>query len=150
MKKNDKKRKTKYAISTVFFLIITIIDMVDLYNDIFNGRGHTIKDLVWLVILILVTLGNYYLMKDIGTIDDDDERDDYVQMKTDSTSYYILEWIIIIASVAFSAWGVILYSKNGNEQLAFVLIIIGAVLSSIWILTIIINFIIWLVNYYKN
>jgi hypothetical protein len=34
--------------------------------------------------------------------------------------------------------------------LAFVLIIIGAVLSSIWILTIIINFIIWLVNYYKN
>lgn len=150
MKKNDKKRKTKYTISTVFFLIITIIDMVDLYNDIFNGRGHTIKDLIWLVILILVTLGNYYLMKDIGTIDDDDERDDYVQMKTDSTSYHILEWIIIIASVAFSAWGVILYSKNGNEQLAFVLIIIGAVLSSIWILTIIINFIIWLVNYYKN
>ena len=150
MKKNDKKRKIKYAISTVFFLIITIIDMVDLYNDIFNGRGHTIKDLVWLVILILVTLGNYYLMKDIGTIDDDDERDDYVQMKADSTSYHILEWIIIIASVAFSAWGVILYSKNGNEQLAFVLIIIGAVLSSIWILTIIINFIIWLVNYYKN
>src|SRR5699024_5840576 len=99
MKKNDKKRKTKYTISTVFFLIITIIDMVDLYNDIFNGRGHTIKDLVWLVILILVTLGNYYLMKDIGTIDDDDERDDYVQMKTDSTSYHILEWIIIIASV---------------------------------------------------
>lgn len=89
-------------------------------------------------------------MKDIGTIDDDDERDDYVQMKTDSTSYHILEWIIIIASVAFSAWGVILYSKNGNEQLAFVLIIIGAVLSSIWILTIIINFLIWLVNYYKN
>lgn len=52
MKKNDKKRKIKYAISTVFFLIITIIDMVDLYNDIFNGQDHTIKDLVWLV--------NYY------------------------------------------------------------------------------------------
>ena len=52
MKKNDKKRKTKYTISTVFFLIITIIDMVDLYNDIFNGQDHTIKDLVWLV--------NYY------------------------------------------------------------------------------------------
>lgn len=150
MKKNDKKRKIKYAISTVFFLVVTILDVFDLYNDIFNGRGHIIKDLIWLVILILATWGNYYLMKDVGTIDDDDERDDYVQMKTDSITYHILEWIIIIASVAFSAWGVILYSKNGNEELAFVLIIIGVVLSSIWILTIIINFIIWLVNYYRN
>lgn len=150
MKKNDKKRKIKYAISTVFFLVVTILDVFDLYNDIFNGCGHIIKDLIWLVILILATWGNYYLMKDVGTIDDDDERDDYVQMKTDSITYHILEWIIIIASVAFSAWGVILYSKNGNEELAFVLIIIGVVLSSIWILTIIINFIIWLVNYYRN
>lgn len=38
MKKNDKKRKLKYAISTVFFLIVTILDVFDLYNDIFNGH----------------------------------------------------------------------------------------------------------------
>ncbi|NRO83559.1 hypothetical protein IMAU10149_00125 [Lactobacillus helveticus] len=89
MKKNDKKRKLKYAISTVFFLIVTILDVFDLYNDIFNGRGHTIKDLIWLVILILATCGNYYLMKDVGTIDDDDERDAYVEMKTNSMMFKI-------------------------------------------------------------
>ncbi|ALI52540.1 hypothetical protein [Lactobacillus helveticus] len=150
MKKNDKKRKLKYAISTVFFLIVTILDVFDLYNDIFNGRGHTIKDLIWLVILILATCGNYYLMKDVGTIDDDDERDAYVEMKTNSMMFNILNWIIIIASIVFSVWGVILYSRNGNETLAFTLIIIGAVLSAIWILTIIINFIVWAVNYHKN
>ncbi|MBW7986509.1 hypothetical protein E0700_07550 [Lactobacillus helveticus] len=150
MKKNDKKRKLKYAISTVFFLIVTILDVFDLYNDIFNGRGHTIKDLIWLVILILATYGNYYLMKDVGTIDDDDERDAYVEMKTNSMLLNILNWIIIIASIVFSVWGVILYSRNGNEALAFTLIIIGAVLSAIWILTIIINFIVWAVNYHKN
>ena len=134
----------------MFFLIVTILDVFDLYNDIFNGRGHTIKDLIWLVILILATCGIYYLMKDVGTIDDDDERDAYVEMKTNSMMFNILNWIIIIASIVFSVWGVILYSRNGNEALAFTLIIIGAVLSAIWILTIIINFIVWAVNYHKN
>lgn len=110
----------------------------------------TIKDLIWLVILILATCGNYYLMKDVGTIDDDDERDAYVEMKTNSMMFNILNWIIIIASIVFSVWGVILYSRNGNETWAFTLIIIGAVLSAIWILTIIINFIVWAVNYHKN
>ncbi len=105
MKKNDKKRKLKYAISTVFFLIVTILDVFDLYNDIFNGRGHTIKDLIWLVILILATCGNYYLMKDVGTIDDDDERDAYVEMKTNSMMFNILNWIIIIASIVFFSLG---------------------------------------------
>ena len=116
MKKNDKKRKLKYAISTVFFLIVTILDVFDLYNDIFNGRGHTIKDLIWLVILILATCGNYYLMKDVGTIDDDDERDAYVEMKTNSMMFNILNWIIIIASIVFQ-FGELSYIQETEMKL---------------------------------
>lgn len=147
MNKNNKKRKFKYGLSTIFFLAIAAIYIFYLTQDILNGRGKFVHDLIWLVISILISLGNYWAMKDVGTIDDEDERDNYVEMKTNNLMYKITNRILFISGIVSMAGGYMIYTRRGNNSLFVVLVAIGVVLLLIWNLIMIINLVILVINY---
>lgn len=148
MKKNNKK--LKYGLFTLFYLVLFGFYIFFLINDLLkHNTGSFIKDLILAVIILLMMLGSYWEMKDVGTFNEDDERDDFVQMKTESQMFKILDQILFWCGSALLAWGLIL-GKHGVDTLVIVIISVAISLLILWNLMILIELILIGINYYRN
>ncbi|BDR59772.1 hypothetical protein [Lactobacillus xylocopicola] len=150
----NRKRKLKYYAETVFFMILTAGKVFRISQHLLKHLGweYIVKDLVWLVLCLVVTVGTYYNAKDVGTSEDldADERYKYLNMKTDQQVLKIINVLLFVLGYGFLMWSVILYQQVGQAELKFILLVIGIVLVTLWNLLIIAEIVLFFVNDYRN
>ncbi|RMC47770.1 hypothetical protein F5ESL0230_00175 [Lactobacillus sp. ESL0230] len=152
MKKNNQKRKLMYYLETFFFLLCSVLSLYELGRDFLYKVEwiKLLKDSVWLVLAIIVTIGSFFRAKDVGTSQDDDERDRYLTMKVDQQAYRITKVLLFVIGYGLFAWGMILSKSVGYNEQVMVIVIISAVLVGLWNLLLLIELILGLYNYLRK
>ncbi|CAM3163459.1 hypothetical protein SAMN04487792_1041 [Lactobacillus bombicola] len=152
MKKNNQKRKLMYYLETFFFLLCSVLSLYELGRDFLYKVEwiKLLKDSVWLVLAIIVTIGSFLRAKDVGTSEDDDERDRYLTMKVDQQAYRITKVLLFVIGYGLFAWGMILSKSVGYNEQVMVIVIISAVLVGLWNLLLLIELILGLYNYLRK
>lgn len=158
MKKNDnlKKKKLRAYGSTIFFLLLFVCWLFILSHDVFsnNGWGKIIKDIIWAAILGVATFCSFHDARTIGTskyINDEDERDKYIELQTDKMMYNISQNLILILGIIALVWGLIVGKQAGaNDFLAMALVIVAITLLFVWNLLLVIWLIVTYINYRRN
>ena len=95
--KDIQKKRIIYIGETVFCLLIAVLWLFSLSQGILNkvDWADAIKDFIWLIIFGIATWYNFHQAKTIGTTkfedDVDDERDQYIEMKTNTSMKTIKE-----------------------------------------------------------
>lgn len=150
-KKETRKKRLRYFRTFALFLILFVFWLIFLIIDISHGGnwGKVIKDAIWTIILGLAAFFSYEDLRKNGTSKfiDDDERDKFVEMKTDSLMYKISVDLIAGLGVIALGSGMILGKQAAsNDFLVMTLTIIGIAFLLIWNLLLII----WLVVYFIN
>lgn len=154
-KKLQKKKLRAYG-STLFFLILFIIWLFFLSTDVLgnNGWGKIIQDLIWTVILGGATFFTFHDAKSIGTskfVNDEDERDQYIELKTDKMMFNISQNLILILGVIALIWGLIVGKQAGADNfLAMTLVTVAITLLFVWNLLLVIWLIVTYINYRRN
>lgn len=143
------KKKIGYYAETIFVLILAIVWLSFLGYDVINGRNWSkiVEDLIWTGITILITLYNYHEAKKIGIVIEDDERDNYLIMKTESQMFKLTHNLILVLGVVFLITGSILSKNNGVTVLVIVLTSVAVILLFFWMLIIVIELILLFINY---
>lgn len=156
--KNEKLQKKKLRAygSTLFFLILFIIWLFFLSTDVLgkNGWGKIIQDLIWTAILGGATFCTFHDAKSIGTsknVNDEDERDKYIELKTDKMMFNISQNLILILGVITLVWGLIVGKQAGADNfLAMTLITVAITLLFLWNLLLVIWLLVTYINYRRN
>lgn len=152
MNKKNKRRKFGWGICTLIILISVVGNAYFLFNDIVSHHsGNLFKDITNLIISIIITIISYYEMKNIGTTKDeeDDERDKYLKMKTESQVFRILNWLLFIVGAIFYIWGLVL-GKTVIDTRTIILFVIGFVLLISWFISLVLELILAFVNYRRD
>lgn len=136
---------SKKDLSWISPMILTIIWTIFLLIDVINDRSGIVKDIFWIVFLAIITIIGYKV-KD----EKDDERDEYIEAKTDQKMYKIAEYIIFILGFICTVAASLLYKNTGTTTLNIVLISVGVTLLLVWNLLMIISFVVYAINYNKN
>lgn len=152
MKKNNQKRKLVYYLEAFFFLLCSVLTLYELGRDFLSKVEwfKLLKDSVWLVLAIIVTVGSFWRAKDVGISEDDDERNRYLTMKVDQQVYRITKALLFVIGLGLFVWGVILSKSVGYNEQVVVIIIISAVLVGLWNLLLVIELILGLYNYLRK
>ncbi|QQP28444.1 hypothetical protein [Lactobacillus ultunensis] len=152
MSKANKRKRMKYYLGAGIFIILTLFQLFILGQHLLNdaGWGQILKDVIWTVLLLLVTLGDYAIAKDVGTPDDDDERDNYIEMKTEHQLMKITMVLLWVLGAVFLAGGIILAKNSGVNTLVSALILVAIVLLTLWTLLIVIELILFAINYHRD
>lgn len=152
MKKNNQKRKLVYYLEAFFFLLCSVLILYELGRDFLSKVEwfKLLKDSVWLVLAIIVTVGSFWRAKDVGISEDDDERNRYLTMKVDQQVYRITKALLFVIGFGLFAWGMILSKSVGYNEQVVVIIIISAVLVGLWNLLLLIELILSLYNYLRK
>lgn len=157
MKNEQLKRKKIRAYgSTLFFLVLFIIWLFFLAQDVLNNNGwdKVIKDIIWTVILGGATFFTFHDAKSIGTskyVNDEDEHDKYIELKTDKMMFNISQNLILILGVITLVWGLIVSKQVGADNfLAMTLVTVAITLLFVWNLLLAIWLIVTYINYQKN
>ncbi|MBA1392523.1 hypothetical protein EQ500_01190 [Lactobacillus sp. XV13L] len=150
----NKKRKLRYYAETVFFMLCTASQLFMLSQHMLKHFAwpYIVKDLIWLVLSVVVTVGAYLSAKDVGTSEDldADERNKYLSMKTEQQVLKIFNTLLFVLGYGFLAGGVIFFQKSTTSYTAFVLVAIAIVLIALWNLLIVIELVLYFVNDYRN
>ena len=152
MKKN-KKRKLKYYFSACFFTLSALLELALISLEILQHRRQTDipKNIVYAVFAISFAFYLYYKAKTVGTDkDDEDERDEFIAVKTDHQMYKIASWLIYILSLVFLISAALMYKAQGFTILVIILTTIAATLSVLWNLLLLIEMIIGITNELRN
>lgn len=152
MKKN-KKRKLKYYFSACFFTLSALLELALISLEILQRRRQIDipKNIVYAVSAISFAAYLYYKAKTVGTDkDDEDERDEFIAVKTDHQMYKIANWLIYILSLVFLTGAAFMYEAQGFTTLVIILITIAATLSVLWNLLLLIEMIIGITNELRN
>ncbi|WP_147440860.1 hypothetical protein [Lactobacillus sp. ESL0230] len=141
-----------YYLETFFFLLCSVLSLYELGRDFLYKVEwiKLLKDSVWLVLAIIVTIGSFFRAKDVGTSQDDDERDRYLTMKVDQQAYRITKVLLFVIGYGLFAWGMILSKSVGYNEQVMVIVIISAVLVGLWNLLLLIELILGLYNYLRK
>ena len=152
MKKN-KKRKIKYYFAACFFTLSALLELALNSLEILQHRRQIDipKNIVYAVFAISVAAYLFYKAKTVGTdIDDEDERDEFIAVKTDHQMYKIANWLIYILSLVFLTGAAFMYKAQGFTTLVIILITIAATLSVLWNLLLLIEVIMGITNELRN
>ena len=152
MKKN-KKRKLKYYFSACFFTLSALLELALISLEILQHRRQIDipKNIVYAVFAISVAVYLFYKAKTVGTDEDDeDERDEFITVKTDHQMYKIANWLIYILSLVFLTGAAFMYKAQGFTTLVIILITIAATLSVLWNLLLLIEVIMGITNELRN
>ena len=152
MKKN-KKRKIKYYFAACFFTLSALLELALISLEILQHRRQIDipKNIVYAVFAISFAFYLYYKAKTVGTDkDDEDERDEFIAVKTDHQMYKIASWLIYILSLVFLTSAALMYKAQGFTTLVIILITIAATLSVLWNLLLLIEMIIGITNELRN
>lgn len=153
--KSIKTRKLRAYGATLFCLISFILWLVFLCQDFLTKSdwGKIIHDIVWAGISGIVTFCCFYDAKTIGTSNEinDDERDDYIEMKTGNSMFNISQNLILILGVIALVWSLVLSKQVGiSDSLVMTLMIIAVTLLVIWNSLILIWLVVTFINYRRN
>ena len=152
MKKN-KKRKIKYYFAACFFTFLALLELVLISLELLQHRRQTDipKNIIYAVFAISFAFYLYYKAKTVGTDkDDEDERDEFIVVKTDHQMYKIANWLIYILSLIFMTGAAFMYEAQGFTTLVIILTTIAATLSVLWNLLLLIEMIIGITNELRN
>ena len=152
MKKN-KKRKLKYYFSACFFTLSALLELALIGLEILQHRRQIDipKNIIYAVFAISFAFYLYYKAKTVGTDkDDEDEREEFIAVKTDHQMYKIANWLIYILSLVFLTGAAFMYKAQGFTTLVIILITIAATLSVLWNLLLLIEMIIGITNELRN
>ena len=152
MKKN-KKRKIKYYFAACFFTFLALLELVLISLEVLQHRRQIDipKNIVYAVLAISVAAYLFYKAKTVGTdIDDEDERDEFIAVKTDHQMYKIANRLIYSLSLVFITSAAFMYEAQGFTILVIILTTIAATLSVLWNLLLLIEMIIGITNELRN
>ena len=152
MKKN-KKRKLKYYFSASFFTLSALLELALISLEILQHRRQIDipKNIVYAVFAISVAAYLFYKAKTVGTdIDDEDERDEFIIVKTDHQMYKIASWLIYILSLVFLIGAVFMYEAQGFTDLVLVLTTVCCTLIILWNILFLIEMIMGITNELRN
>ena len=152
MKKN-KKRKLKYYFSACFFTLSAFLELALIGLEILQHRRQIDipKNIIYAVFAISFAAYLYYKAKTVGTDkDDEDERDEFIAVKTNHQMYKIANWLIYILSLVFITSAAFMYEAQGFTTLVIILTTIAATLSVLWNLLLLIEMIIGITNELRN
>ncbi len=109
------------------------------------------KNIIYAVFDISVAVYLFYKAKtEDAEIDDEDERDEFIIVKTDHQMYKIANWLIYILSLIFMTSAAFMYEAQGFTTLVIILITIAATLCVLWNLLLLIEMIIGITNELRN
>lgn len=155
--KDIQKKRIIYIGETVFCLLIAILWLVSLSQDILNkvDWADALKDFIWLIIFGIATWYNFYQAKTIGTTkfedDVDDERDQYIEMKTNKLMFNISLNLLMILGALLLICGMVWGKTAGLADIrVIILVTTGVAFLLLWTLLIITWFIVLAINYRKN
>ena len=152
MKKN-KKRKLKYYFSACFFILLALLELVLICLEVLQHRRQTDipKNIIYAVFAISFAFYLYYKAKTVGTDkDDEDERDEFIAVKTDHQMYKIANWLIYILSLIFMTGAAFMYESQGFTDLVLVLTTVCCTLIILWNILFLIEIIIGITNEFRN
>ena len=152
MKKN-KKRKIKYYCAACFFVLLALLEVVLISLAVLqHQRQNSIpKNIIYAVFDISVAVYLFYKAKtEDGEIDDEDERDEFITVKTDHQMYKIASWLIYILSLVFLIAAAFIYEAQGFTDLVLVLTTVCCTLIILWNILFLIEIIIGITNEFKN
>ena len=152
MKKN-KKRKIKYYCAACFFVLLALLEVVLISLAVLqHQRQNSIpKNIIYAVFAISVAVYLFYKAKtEDGEIDDEDERDEFIIVKTDHQMYKIANWLIYILSLAFLIGAAFMYETQGFTDLVLVLTTVCCTLIILWNILFLIEIIIGITNEFRN
>ncbi|MCT7840505.1 hypothetical protein AAA410_11045 [Lactobacillus crispatus] len=98
-----------------------------------------------------MTVGYFYSTKYIGIakIEEDDERDKFIQTKTNNQAFNILQWVLFVLGAVTIIIDVNL-GQMGLDSRAMVIIVVGVVLIFLWAFSWILQLILMIINYFCN
>ena len=152
MKKN-KKRKIKYYCAACFFVLLALLELVLISLAVLqHQRQNSIpKNIIYAVFAISIAVYLFYKAKtEDAEIDDEDERDEFIIVKTDHQMYKIASWLIYILSLVFLTSAAFMYEAQGFTTLVIILTTIAATLSVLWNLLLLIEMILGITNELRN
>ena len=82
--------------------------------------------------------------------DDEDERDEFIAVKTDHQMYKIASWLIYILSLVFLIGAAFMYENQGFTDLVLVLTTVCCTLIILWNILFLIEIIIGITNEFRN
>lgn len=137
---------------TIIFAILSVIQLLELIYDVANRKSvNYIQDVIWLILGICLTVGYFYSTKYIGIakIEEDDERDKFIQTKTNNQAFNILQWVLFVLGAVTIIIDVNL-GQMGLDSRAMVIIVVGVVLIFLWAFSWILQLILMIINYFCN
>ena len=152
MKKN-KKRKIKYYCAACFFVLLALLEVVLISLAVLqHQRQNSIpKNIIYAVFDISVAVYLFYKAKtEDAEIDDEDERDEFITVKTDHQMYKIASWLIYILSLVFLIAAAFIYEAQGFTDLVLVLTTVCCTLIILWNILFLIEIIIGITNEFRN
>lgn len=145
--KNKRKKLTYYLITTIFVLLAVFwLGLAGAYVVSKNRWDKALENGILAVISVLVACFYYHQTKNVGTIAGDDERDDYLRMKTDSQMYKVTSMLILILGSVFLIWGAFLWQYSATNTLIIVLMTIAATLLILWNILLLVELILGIIN----
>ena len=109
------------------------------------------KNIIYAVFAISVAVYLFYKAKtEDAEIDDEDERDEFIIVKTDHQMYKIASWLIYILSLAFLIGAAFMYETQCFTDLVLVLTTVCCTLIILWNILFLIEIIIGITNEFRN
>ncbi len=109
------------------------------------------KNIIYAVFDISVAVYLFYKAKtEDAEIDDEDERDEFIIVKTDHQMYKIASWLIYILSLVFLIGAAFMYENQGFTDLVLVLTTVCCTLIILWNILFLIEIIIGITNEFRN
>lgn len=149
MKKKNKRHQVGWGLQTLFLVILTGFQVYFIFNDAFTHTGNLMKDIISCLVCSFLTLDSYWEMKNVGTSEDDDERDQFVQTKTEAQMFKIMNWLLFILGASGIIGGTFLVNHSYPDQ-GYGLVIAAIPLLVIWELSFVIELILIFINYRRN
>lgn len=106
---------------TILFAILSVIQLLELIYDVANRKK----------------------------IEEDDERDKFIQTKTNNQAFNILQWVLFVLGAVTIIIDVNL-GQMGLDSRAMVIIVVGVVLIFLWAFSWILQLILMIINYFCN
>lgn len=148
----NKRKRQKYYLIACFFMVLAVfwIGLSVAYILYKNRWDKTVENTFYTVVSALVALFYYYQAKNVGTVKGEDERDEYLEMKTNSQVFKIASALVLILSLIFLLWGAFLWKNNGINAMVIVVMTIAITLTVLWNVLLLIELILGIFNEVRN
>lgn len=148
MKKKNKRKKLRYYLTTIFFVLMVIfwLGLAGAYVLNKHRWDKAIENGILAVLSVLISFFYYRQTKNVGTTNGDDERDEYLETKTNSQMFKVTNVLIFILGMVFLIWGAFLWQNSGTNTLVIILMTIAVTLIVLWNILLLIQLILGIIN----